>query len=213
MIGHLWPKLDMERYSNVSEHMLPDPCSRNMNPLSPDTGRTVTSQTGLNSVKSYNHNSPNIWVEILVDSIFSWFGSKSNFFVWIQMAPAPRILYLGRKGKCSIGPCGIFQVWMFQPKKILPGNGPGNLNCGNYNIILMMKDLLRNINLLVWNKWNQWYLSCGIFSPCYNPNDHKYLGALRATVTLPYIPVMNPGVYNMGHLRHFLGSVEVLLYV
>ena len=88
------------------------------------------------------------------------------------MAPAPRILYLGRKGKCSIGPCGIFQVWMFQPKKILLGNGPGNLNCGNCNIILMMKDLLIN----------------------------KYLGALRATVTLPYIPVMNPGVYNMGHL-------------
>ena len=99
MIGHLWPKLDMERYSNVSGHMLPDPCSRNyMNPLSPDTGRTVTSQTDLNSVKSYNHNSPNIWVEILVDSIFSWFGSKSNFFARIQMAPAPRILYLGRKG-------------------------------------------------------------------------------------------------------------------
>ena len=132
--------------------MLPDPCSRNMNPLSPDTGRTVTSQTDLNRVKSYNHNSPNIWVEILVDSIFSWFGSKSNFFVWIQMAPAPRILYLGREGKCSIGPCGIFQVWMFQPKKILPRKSkycPGNLNCGNCNIILMMKDLHRNINLLV----------------------------------------------------------------
>ena len=56
-------------------HTLPDPCSNNMNPLSPagvrpDPGRTVSSQTVLNSVKSYNNNSPNIWVEILDDIIF-----------------------------------------------------------------------------------------------------------------------------------------------
>ena len=81
---HLWSKLGLERYSNVPGHMLPDPCSNNMNPLSPagvrpDPGRTVSSQTVLNSVKSYNNNSPNIWVEILVDIIF-W-RSECNFLL------------------------------------------------------------------------------------------------------------------------------------
>ncbi len=28
------------------------------------------------------------------------------------MAPAPRVLYLGPKGKRSIDPCGMDQVWM-----------------------------------------------------------------------------------------------------
>ena len=28
------------------------------------------------------------------------------------MAPAPRVLYLGPKGKRSIEPCGMCQVWM-----------------------------------------------------------------------------------------------------
>ena len=30
---------------------------------------------------------------------------------------------------------------------------------GTFLIQTMFKDLLRNINLLVWNKWNQWDLS------------------------------------------------------
>ena len=81
---HLWSKLGLERYSNVPGHTLPDPCSNNMNPLSPagvrpDPGRTVSSQTVLNSVKSYNNNSPNIWVEILVDITF-W-RSECNFLL------------------------------------------------------------------------------------------------------------------------------------
>ena len=68
-------KIRPERYLNVPGHTLPDPCSNNMNPLSPagvrhDPSRTASSQTVLNSVKSYNNNSPNIWVEILVDIIF-----------------------------------------------------------------------------------------------------------------------------------------------
>ena len=29
-----------------------------------------------------------------------------------EMAPAPRVLYLGPKGKRSIEPCGMCQVWM-----------------------------------------------------------------------------------------------------
>ena len=133
MIGHLWPKLDMERYLNVSGHMLPDLCSRNMNPLSPHTGRTVTSQTGLNSVKSYNHNSPNIWVEILVDSIFSWFGSKSDFscgFKWLLLMELlisyPRLVQWSG-GKISIFPSKMVQETI-QYAQEMSQEAPGNVS-------------------------------------------------------------------------------------
>ena len=65
-------------------------------------------------------------------------GSECHFFAWTEMAPAPRVLYLGPKGKRSIDPCGMDQVWMpsnstniarkrVQETLKFPEN-PGNLN-------------------------------------------------------------------------------------
>ena len=43
-----------------------------------------------------------------------------------------------------------------------------------------------------------------------------YLGAIRATVTLTYIPVMTPGLYDMfpGHIGSFPGRfwMEILIF-
>ena len=59
----------------------------------------------------------------------------------------------------------------------------------------------------------------------YNPNDYKwlYLVALRATITLTYVPVMTPGLYDTfpgppetfpGYIRWFPEPflIEILIF-
>ena len=57
----------------------------------------------------------------------------------------------------------------------------------------------------------------------YNPNDYKwlYLVALRATITLTYVPVMTPGLYDTfpanpetfpGHIGWFPGPFLVKIW-
>ena len=54
-----------------------------------------------------------IWLEIFLDS------SECHFFGWIQTAPAPRLLYLCRKGKVSSNFWVDAMVWMSSnPKNI-----------------------------------------------------------------------------------------------
>jgi len=60
-----------------------------------------------------------IWVEIFLDSIFSWFASECRFFGWIQTAPPPRLLYLCPKGKVPSDHWVNAMVWISSnPKNI-----------------------------------------------------------------------------------------------